>query len=227
MEVTSCANASAPKPFACAGTRCPVKNAKTMDGSPHYFICTECISALCPRCAIDQSQIYKMLLRIDQIESGMLQRKASFVKEGLLCKKGMGRLYRPWAERSFILDQEYTLGYYQNGDMRGAINVKGSSISVLRASEADGRNFAFSVVSPQVIHHGSVLSAGELILAASNMEEAAEWCACLQLAIRDAAGVDSRVDVRRSSSAAEDDPDAVQIVRRPSASGGLVASAEV
>lgn len=158
----------------------------------------------------------------------MLHNKTPFVKEGTLTKKGMGRMYRPWAERNFILDSEGTLGYYQSGEMRGAINVKGSSIRILRSSEADGRNFAFSLVSPQVIHQGSLFNAGELILAAKTMEEAASWCASLQLAIREAAG--ESAGFVRGSNARQSDLEkdgTAQIVRRPSASGGLMASPEV
>jgi hypothetical protein len=196
-----------------------------MDSAPHYFICTECSTALCPRCALDQSQIYKLLLTIDQYERDMDMNKVSFMKEGNLTKKGMGRLYRPWAERTFILDEEGTLGYYHNGEQRGAINVKGASLTVLRACEAGGRNFAFSVVSPEVIHQGSLFNAGELILAASSLEEAGQWCACLQLAIRKAAGETGVLaDVLGGTQLGEEE--VIALVRRPSASGGLVASAE-
>lgn len=230
MEVTSCTNGTVVKPYSCSGTRCPARNAKTMDNAPHYFICKDCFSALCPRCAIDQSQIYKLLLSIDQLEAEMVRARTPFMHEGRLWKKGMGRLYRPWAERSFILDAEGTLGYYHGGEMRGAVNVRGSSLTILRACEADGRNFAFSVVSPQVIHQSSLFNAGELILAAESMEEAADWCARLQLAIRKAAGesAPSGRGARAEETPSEaGEEEAIKAVRRPSASGGLMATPEV
>ena len=183
MVVTSCANATSPKPYRCGGVCCPIRTPTTMDSAPHYYLCQECRAALCPHCAVDQSQLYKFLLSIDSRKTDKSRERSSFTKDGNLLKKGMGRLYRPWADRYFILDEEGVLGYYHKGENRGAINVKGSMLSVLRPSEANGRSFAFKLIKPDIIHHGSLLSAGELILAASSLEDASEWCACLLLAI--------------------------------------------
>ena len=102
----------------------------------------------------------------------MLAENTSFVKEGLLIKKGMGQLYRPWAERNFRLDADYTLGYYKNGILRGAINIVGCTIKVLRASEADGRSFAFSIENPLVLVSGSTLfKSQDMTVAAFDMDE--------------------------------------------------------
>ena len=152
----------------------------------------------------------------------MIASGRSFAKEGTLFKKGMGQIYRPWVKRLFRLDVDYSLGYYHKNKMRGAINIIGCTLNVLRASEADGKCFAFAVENPLVLVSGSsVFKSHDLILAADNLEEAAQWGASLLVAIKMSA------DPQGFRNSAPPRGSLADNAKRVSASGGLLASVAI
>ena len=106
-------------------------------------------------------------------------------KQGLLMKKGMGALYRPWKERKCLLDVDSTFGYYDDRDsLRGLITLAEAVVNLVSPESADGHQFAFEIKRGSVLESGSssLFRSDSLLLAASSEEEAVEWCACLRVA---------------------------------------------
>jgi hypothetical protein len=146
---------------------------------------THIIIPFCILCTIAFTSLSWCLLQREEIIN---EKRLTFAHIGTIHKKGMGKMYRPWAKRSFSLNLDHTLSYFNGSAHRGLINVRGCSVRVLLPREAEGRHHAFLVEAPLVLRSKTWLfRSRDLVLAAESAEESADWCAALNVAIRSAA----------------------------------------
>jgi hypothetical protein len=136
-----------------------------------------------------------------QREEVIAEKRLAFAHIGTIHKKGMGKMYRPWAKRTFSLNLDHTLSYFSGSTHRGLINVRGCSVRVLMPREAEGRPHAFQIEAPTVLRSNTWLfRSRDLVLAAETAQESAEWCAALNVAVRSAAdNIMSTISDRGSS----------------------------
>ena len=106
--------------------------------------------------------------------------KKDFKKEGELTKKGMGKLYRPWHKRNFVLSNDHRLSYFDEKNMqKGTLKMQGAKVRALPPDQADGRRFAFEVYG---LSDGSKKSS--LIVQAGSDKEVEEWMTSLNQCLR-------------------------------------------
>ena len=124
-----------------------------------------------------------MEARISEMEAELQRNRGPCWKEGILWKKGMGAVYRPWKQRMCRIDVDSTFGYYDGDTLRGVIALADSEIKLLSPEEADERPFAFVIIGGTILEGGStVFRSDGLVLAADSEAEMVEWCAYLRIA---------------------------------------------
>ena len=104
-------------------------------------------------------------------------------KTGILLKKGMGTIYRPWTIRKFTLSAYATLRYYDNesGSLLGELDLTSASVMPLSSDQADGKNFSFMISGLNANNKKK----SPLILSAQSQEEADSWVTSLTKYIND------------------------------------------
>jgi hypothetical protein len=124
-----------------------------------------------------------MEARISEIEAELQRSRGPCWKEGVLWKKGMGAVYRPWKQRMCRIDVDSTFGYYDGDTLKGVIALADSEIKLLAPEDADQRPFAFVIIGGTVLEGGStVFRSDGLVLAADSELEMVQWCAYLRIA---------------------------------------------
>jgi hypothetical protein len=102
-----------------------------------------------------------------------------YSKKGILAKKGMGKLFKPWTLRTVYVDLNQRLAYFDGTTLKGEILLDGVSVRSLTLEEADGRPFAFEISNINGVRR---TQNNMLVLAASSAQEAQEWIDCLRSA---------------------------------------------
>lgn len=99
------------------------------------------------------------------------------IKKGILSKKGMGLVIKPWVLRTIILDHNCKLLYYDGNVLKGELHLHGATVSYADPSHADGRANAFQLAN---VYNIKKQQKTTLLLAASSKQETDEWVAALQ-----------------------------------------------
>ena len=102
-----------------------------------------------------------------------------YSKRGILAKKGMGKIYKPWSLRNIYVDLNQSLAYFDGTTLKGEIQLDGVTVRQLSPEEADGRQYAFEIGNISGVRR---TKDNVLILAASSAQEAQEWIECLRAA---------------------------------------------
>ena len=103
----------------------------------------------------------------------------SYTKKGILMKKGMGKLFRPWTLRTVYVDVNQMLSYYdERQTLKGELNLEGANIRYLTSEEADGRDNAIEISNIS----GIMMKNNILVLACGSLTEANDWFDCLTAA---------------------------------------------
>jgi hypothetical protein len=102
-----------------------------------------------------------------------------YSKHGILAKKGMGKLFKPWRLRNVFVDLNQTLAYFDGTTLKGEILLDGVAVRSLTPEEADGRSFAFEISNISGVRR---TQDNVLTLAASSAQEAEDWINCLRAA---------------------------------------------
>lgn len=95
-----------------------------------------------------------------------------FLKKGILSKKGMGLVIKPWVLRTVVLGHDGKLVYYDGNVLKGELQLHGATISYVDPSAADGRANAFQIANVFDIKKQQKAT---LLLAASSKPETDEW----------------------------------------------------
>jgi hypothetical protein len=112
-------------------------------------------------------------------DSSVMLRNSTFIKKGILSKKGMSKLLRPWSLRTIVLCSNQKLQYYDGKTLKGEISLVGTKINHISPLIADGRDFAFEISNITGLKLSKI---PVLILAAGSTYEANEWVEALTLA---------------------------------------------
>lgn len=118
----------------------------------------------------------------------------STVKQGILLKKGMGILIRPWNLRTIIVDTDNKFSYLDRDQLKGIFKIlvnfysskhytwniggfflDGTIIKKVPPEQADGRSHAFEILNIRK-------KSKPLLLAAGSELEADDWISCLKIA---------------------------------------------
>mmetsp|Transcript_25391 Transcript_25391/g.34933 ORF Transcript_25391/g.34933 Transcript_25391/m.34933 type:complete len:180 (+) Transcript_25391:25-564(+) len=99
----------------------------------------------------------------------------STVKQGILLKKGMGILIRPWNLRTIIVDTDNKFTYMDRDQLKGGFFLDGTIIKKIPPELADGRSHAFEILNIRN-------KTKSLLLAAGSEMEADDWISCLRVA---------------------------------------------
>lgn len=108
-----------------------------------------------------------------------------YIKTGILLKKGMGKMMRPWALRTIVLFRGARLCYYDGNitnkeNLKGDLSLVGASVHFVTPEKAEGRENAFQIINiPNVKSHQNNI----LLLSASSQDEAQDWVEALEVAI--------------------------------------------
>lgn len=98
--------------------------------------------------------------------------------EGMMFKKGRRKewfsIIKPWAERTIKLIRSGKVQYFDNDKLRGEVNVKGAHVVERSPEEAEGRFFAFEIVSADE-------KEASLLLSAKTRVEMNSWIKCVLL----------------------------------------------
>lgn len=54
-----------------------------------------------------------------EIEQSTTEHGSSIVKKGILLKKGMGNIFRPWSLRTMVVDIHNKLSYFDRDTLKG------------------------------------------------------------------------------------------------------------
>lgn len=102
----------------------------------------------------------------------------SIIKQGILLKKGRNKIYHPWVLRSFTLDDQSILRYYDGRKLRGQISLTNAVIEHVLPSRADKKSYAFEIGN---IITDSALQKSSMLLVASSEFEMNDWIQALRL----------------------------------------------
>ena len=97
-----------------------------------------------------------------------------YAKRGYLLKKGMGKLYKPWSLRHFILEVNQVLTYFADEEMKGMLTLDGASVRELSPDRADGKQYAFEIYNLNIAKL-SKFKSPNILLAASSKKERDDW----------------------------------------------------
>lgn len=121
--------------------------------------------------------------------------KTNVTKRGLLVKRGLGWIYRPYAQRLFQLYANEVILTYEspeNGDMKGMLHLENKS--VISISHRIG--YAFIVyVKKRIEANAPKWKRKDLLLIASSEEERYSWINCFNAAISQFYGRNSMMDM--------------------------------
>ena len=106
-----------------------------------------------------------------------------YAKRGYLLKKGMGRFFKPWALRHFILEVNQVLTYYSGEEIKGVLTLDGASVRILTSEQADGQKYAFEIYNLNIAK-ASKFKSSNILLSASSIQERDTWIECLQHAVK-------------------------------------------
>lgn len=97
----------------------------------------------------------------------------SILHSGILKKQSRGKglinillSTRPWAERFFTIKESGQMQYFNNGVYKGEFSIFDASIKRLTATEANGRDYAFSI---------HTVDDEDLLLSAESDDDLGEW----------------------------------------------------
>jgi hypothetical protein len=111
-----------------------------------------------------------------------MSEKAIFthLKFGILLKKGMGTVYRPWSRRYFALGVDFTLKYYdEDNKLKGTLKLRGASVKPIPKESADGRDFAFEIFNLDPSND----KGSSLIVAAESQKDMVDWISHIKMCI--------------------------------------------
>jgi hypothetical protein len=79
-------------------------------------------------------------------------------KTGILVKKGLGWVYKPWAIRVFKLYGKSAILTYEtnDGEIKGIVKLEDAKIESLHTSSADGKKYAFRLLVRKLAADGTV-----------------------------------------------------------------------
>lgn len=109
---------------------------------------------------------------VDDESSHLSIDEGKVVKKGLLNKKGRKKIFRPWAFRTVVIDNQDHLYYYDGSVLKGEILLKDVKVRHILPEKADGKRFAFEIFN---IPMDSPLRCDSLILASASEADAADW----------------------------------------------------
>jgi len=102
----------------------------------------------------------------------------SVIKQGILLKKGRNKIYHPWVLRTFILDDQSILRYYDGRKLRDQISLTNAVVETVPPNRADRRSYAFEIGN---IITDSALQKSSILLVASSEFEMNDWIQALRL----------------------------------------------
>lgn len=113
-----------------------------------------------------------------QVAEKHISRKVpQIVKKGILTKRSRSKyLSGPWTLRTFILDSNSTLSYYDGKTFKGEVALAGTSVNHVAQDAADGRTFPFQISNISSVKRTQGTT---LLLAAGSFQEADDWVRCL------------------------------------------------
>ena len=97
-----------------------------------------------------------------------------YAKRGYLLKKGMGKFYKPWSLRHFILEVNQVLSYFAGEEIKGVLTLDGASVRELSQDQADGKMYAFEIYNLNIAKL-SKFKSQNMLLAASSKQERDMW----------------------------------------------------
>jgi hypothetical protein len=114
---------------------------------------------------------------IQEAEKNAPKRTSPILKKGILLKKSRSKfLGGPWTLRTFILDTDNRLSYYDGRTFKGDVHLAGTIVNHVAQDGMDNRKFPFQISNILSVKgtQGSTLQ-----LAAGSFQEADDWVTCL------------------------------------------------